>query len=79
MLVLYMNKSQKWMEIIKNFQILVKQGDVLIVDMKKTFEVIITDDGIGSVTFHCKDVIDIQLILMEEEFSNIIIEFICTK
>ena len=49
-----MNKSQKWMEIIKRFSNTVETGICPDCRYEEKLEVIITDDGIGSVTFHCK-------------------------
>lgn len=49
-----MNKSQKWMEIIKRFSNTGETGRCPDCGYEEKLEVIITDDGIGSVTFHCK-------------------------
>ena len=51
---MYMNKSQKWMEIIKRFSNTGETGRCPDCGYEEKLEVIRTDDGIGSVTFHCK-------------------------
>lgn len=49
-----MNESQKWMEIMKRFSNTGKTGRCPNCGYEENLEVIITEDGLGSVTFHCK-------------------------
>ena len=49
-----MNKSQKWMEIIKRFSNTGETGRCPDCGYEEKLEVIITDDDVGSVTFYCK-------------------------
>ena len=49
-----MNESQKWMEIMKRFSNTGETGRCPNCGYEENLEVIITEDGLGSVTFHCK-------------------------
>ena len=49
-----MNESQKWMEIMKRFSNTGETGRCPNCGCEEDLEVIITEDGLGSVTFHCK-------------------------
>lgn len=49
-----MNESQKWMEIMKRFSNTGETGRCSKCGYEENLEVIITEDGLGSVTFHCK-------------------------
>ena len=66
--VLYMNKSQKWMELIKRFSNTGETGRCPDCGYEEKFEVIITDGGKVLLHFIVRDVINIH-ILMEEEFD----------
>lgn len=63
-----MNKSQKWMEIIKRFSNTGETGRCPDCGYEEKLEVIIADDGIGLLHFIVRDAIDIH-ILMEEGFD----------
>ena len=49
-----MNESQKWMEIMKRFSNSGETGRCPNCGYEENLEVIITEDGLGSVTFHCE-------------------------